>query len=420
MLLGLMLLACSGSLTEVPAEAASSPRAATAEPGDTGGDDTGEPSALPEWTLLIFVNGDNDLEAPALADFNEMERVGSTPEINVLVQLDRSERYARADGDWSGARRYLVEADSDSESITSPVLEDLGATDSGSVQTVLDFVAWGASRWPAQRYALILWDHGDGWSLDDNGDVASTKGISYDDGAGTGISVAAGDLTELVEGAAAVFGQPIDLLGLDACNMSQWEVAWSVGTAANTMVASEDYEALTGWPYDDIFVDLMAAPSMDAPALGAQIALRFHEVPDSTLSVLDLAAIPSLSTHLDAVADAMIAGGLAAETLRAAADGAQGYDGEFSREHDLIDLLERIEAVSVDPAVDAAAVAATEAAQSAVLTNYNRGGAVKKSHGISIFSPSAPAMPPLYARAAWSAESRWDDLIRAAVEDGKQ
>ena len=370
--------------------------------------------------MLIFVNGDNDLEAPALADFNEMERVGSTPEINVLVQLDRSERYARADGDWSGARRYLVEADSDSESITSPVLEDLGATDSGSVQTVLDFVAWGASRWPAQRYALILWDHGDGWSLDDNGDVASTKGISYDDGAGTGISVAAGDLTELVEGAAAVFGQPIDLLGLDACNMSQWEVAWSVATAANTMVASEDYEALTGWPYDDIFVDLMAAPSMDAPALGAQIALRFHEVPDSTLSVLDLAAIPSLSTHLDAVADAMIAGGLAAETLRAAADGAQGYDGEFSREHDLIDLLERIEAVSVDPAVDAAAVAATEAAQSAVLTNYNRGGAVKKSQGISIFSPSAPAMPPLYARAAWSAESRWDDLIRAAVEGGKQ
>lgn len=392
----------------------------SAEPEDMGGDDTAEASPIPEWTLLIFVNGDNDLEASALADISEMEQVGSTDAVNVLVQLDRSERHTRADGDWSGARRYLVEADSEPQSITSPVLEDLGATDSGSVQTVLDFVAWGASRWPAQRYALILWDHGDGWSFDENGDVASTKGISYDDGAGTGISVAAGDLTELVQGAAAHLGQPIDLLGLDACTMSQWEVAWSVGTAANTMVASEDYEDLTGWPYDDILVDLIAEPTMDAPALGAQIALRFHEVPDSTLSVLDIAAIPSLTTNLDAVADAMMASGLAAEALHAAADGAQGYDGETSREHDLIDLLERIEAVSADPVVDAAAAAAIVAAQATILTNYNRAGAVKKSHGLSIFSPSPPSMPPLYARAAWSAESRWDDLIRAAVEGAKE
>lgn len=391
----------------------------TADTADLA-DDSGGVSGLAEWTILVFVNGDNDLERYALADVNEMEVVGSSESVNIVVQLDRSERQSEADGDWSGARRYLVTADDDPRVIASPVLEELGETDSGSAQTVLDFVQWGVSGWPAERYALVLWDHGDGWSLAGDAEAASTKGISYDDGAGTGLSVAGGDLTEVVRGAAETMGQPIDLLGLDACVMQQWEVAWSVGASATTMVASEDYEALEGWPYDDVLTDLAASPAMSAPELGASVALRFHEIPDSTMSVLDLGQMPTLTARLNDVADAVIAGGMVAETMQAAASGAQGYDGQFSREHDLVDLLQRIDAVSEDSDVKAAAAAAIEAAEATILTNYNKGGVVKNSHGLSIFSPVTPSMPPLYAKAAWSAESRWDDLIQAAVDASKE
>jgi len=386
-------------------------------PDDTGDDDTGAgaDATLPQWTVLVFINGDNDLEQSALDDMNEMEAVGSTDEVQVVVQIDRSEDYTRADGDWTEARRYLVQADSDERRITSPVLESLGEVDSGSADAVLDFVAWGAANFPAQRYLLVFWDHGDGWSFQPQ-TGADTKAISEDYDSGNHLSVAGGDVTEVVEGAAAIFGQPIDLLGFDACNMQQWEVANSVIGAARYVVASQDYEDVTGWPYDAWLTDLVAEPDMDPARLGDTIALRFHETPDSTQSVLDLGELPALNTALDTLADALVASGSAGQVLRAAADGAQGYDGRFSTEHDLTDLLTRMEAASEDVAVKAAAVAAKTRVEALVLANYNEGGAVKNSYGLTIYSPAEGGAPPIYRRSSWAAASKWDEFLMAAGE----
>ena len=69
------------------------------------------------WTILVFVNGDNDLEAAGLDDVNEMEQVGSTADVNIVVQFDRSPGHSTSDENWSGARRYYVEADDDTTSI---------------------------------------------------------------------------------------------------------------------------------------------------------------------------------------------------------------------------------------------------------------------------------------------------------------
>jgi len=425
----ILLMACSseadlaspgrGGRPPDTADTADTADADSAEGQDTGDTADIEVAGVAEWTLLVFVNGDNDLERWALGDLNEMEVVGSTEAVNVVVQLDRSARESDADGDWVGARRYRVEADTDPRTITSPVLAELGEVDSGDVDTVLDFVEWGATTFPAERYALVLWNHGDGWRLgpDASEGGASTKAISYDDGAGTYLSVAAGDLTAVVEGAEAALGRPVDLMGFDACTMQQWEVASSVAPHAEYLVASQDYEASDGWPYDTVLTDLVAAPEMGPAALGELISLRFHEIPDSTQSVLDLGALPALSAALDTVADAMVASGTAAELLRAAAEGAQGYDGPNSRDHDLVHLLERLDAASDDAAVHEAVVAALAAADTVVVSNYNRGGPVKNSYGLSIFSPTLPVLPPIYARAAWSQGHRWDEMIAAAAAE---
>src|SRR5688500_10535416 len=62
-----------------------------------------------EWTLLVHMNGTNKLERFAIADFEEMAKVGSTSEINVVVQMGRlAGDPERRHGDWSGVRRYLV------------------------------------------------------------------------------------------------------------------------------------------------------------------------------------------------------------------------------------------------------------------------------------------------------------------------
>ena len=52
------------------------------------------PQALPEWAIYIFMNGDNDLESYVFYDLNELEEVGSSDNVHVVVQADRSARKA--------------------------------------------------------------------------------------------------------------------------------------------------------------------------------------------------------------------------------------------------------------------------------------------------------------------------------------
>ena len=45
---------------------------------------------IKEWTVLVFLNGDNNLEYYAIDDFNEMERVGSDAAANVTAAVDNT------------------------------------------------------------------------------------------------------------------------------------------------------------------------------------------------------------------------------------------------------------------------------------------------------------------------------------------
>jgi len=42
-------------------------------------------SDLPEWTIMVYLDGDNDLEKYAIDDFLEMASVGSTSDVNIIV-----------------------------------------------------------------------------------------------------------------------------------------------------------------------------------------------------------------------------------------------------------------------------------------------------------------------------------------------
>ena len=53
-----------------------------------------------EWTIMIYMDADNDLEGAGIEDINEMEVVGSTSEIN--PQID----YRNALAMYEAARSY--------------------------------------------------------------------------------------------------------------------------------------------------------------------------------------------------------------------------------------------------------------------------------------------------------------------------
>ncbi len=249
-----------------------------------------------DWTILVYLDGDNDLEASAVNDFSEMARVGSNNDINIIVQMDRVRADAEWDstayGNWETAKRFRVERAM--RPTKQNQLEDLGEVNMGDPETLVDFVSWGVEQYPAQRYALIFWDHGASWS-----------GIANDDSSD-------GDLITLPELASAFATikeqtgvERFDLIGLDACLMSQIDVLEVIAPYGNVAVASADLEPAEGWAWQSWLKTLADDPGQDAAAIAPAIVksymayYRRQKDPSVTLSAFDLHKVPAITQRFD-------------------------------------------------------------------------------------------------------------------------
>ena len=105
-----------------------------------------------KWTFLVYMAGDNNLDGAALRDIAEMARAGSTKDVNILVQLDRIEDNL--------TRRFRI---TQGGGFKKDCIESFGDTNTGDPQILYEFVKWAVDNYPADRYALILWNHGSGW-----------------------------------------------------------------------------------------------------------------------------------------------------------------------------------------------------------------------------------------------------------------
>ena len=93
-----------------------------------------EPSQVTkDWTFMVYIDADCNLEQAGIDDINEMEMEGSDSNINVIVQIDRIPGFDDSEGDWTGAKRYHIIKDYDSDRIGSTAIQDLGEVNMGSV-----------------------------------------------------------------------------------------------------------------------------------------------------------------------------------------------------------------------------------------------------------------------------------------------
>ena len=116
------------------------------------------------WTVMLYQDADdNILEKDIYVDLNEAERVGSSANVQIVAQIDRYKGGYQGDGDWVSARRYFVTQDDDLQRVRSEELEDLGEVNMADGKTLVDFVTWAMQAYPADKYAMILSDHGMGW-----------------------------------------------------------------------------------------------------------------------------------------------------------------------------------------------------------------------------------------------------------------
>ncbi|MBN2468988.1 MAG: hypothetical protein JXD19_12650 [Deltaproteobacteria bacterium] len=367
---------------------------------------TTDPASSADWTFMVYVDGDNNLEGAGLADINEMEMVGSSPGVNVLVQFDRIEGYDSSDGDWYDTRRGRIIKDS-----SSAILSDLvsvGEKNMGDPDTLRQFVVWGMTQFPANHYALVLWNHGDGWfsrltdyqqelnniealiretgvtpflksqrTLLNKKIEEATKSICWD-------STDGGDALTIKECRQALEGLPaaIDIIGFDACLMGMVEVAFEVRDVADVMVSSQDLEPTDGWPYDGILEGLTTVPGMTAAALAELIVTSYRDAYGGveSQSAVYMDKISELTDCLDLLVAILTTDPVDFDAITVARNSARSFHDQDYR--DLGAFLEGLAVASESAEVRGEATQCLSALRSAVFSNHP--GAADGVQGLSI------------------------------------
>jgi hypothetical protein len=375
------------------------------------GGDSGSNSGTSEWTILVYLNADNDLEQFGILNVNQMEQVGSSDRVKIVVEMDRSPGYDESNGNWTGAKRFLVTRDANTVDITSPVLQDMGEIDMGDPMVLSDFIRWGQENYPARHYCLVLWNHGSGWrSYSAMAATTVPRNISFDDTSNTSIK------TIDLPGALAAASPRLDVVAMDASLMQMVEVAYELRDSASYLVGSEESPPGEGYPYDRWLSDLAANSSMSAPELSSLIVNDYVNEYEGqyavTQSAIDLSQMGHLAQAVDGFAGTLIPLSTShAAGLASARDTAQSYAYIYYK--DLLDYSSRVSALLGDPAVSAAQQNLQMALSAAVIAERHTGSSVASSHGLSIYIPQPGSYLPRYEELQFARDTRWDEFLSA-------
>lgn len=356
-----------------------------------------------EWTLMVFINAKNNLERFGMLDVNEMEMIGTTEKVNVVAELGRMDGYDASEGDWKGARRYLIRKDSEPEKITSPVLEDLEKADMGDYRHLIDFARWAKAAYPAKKYMLIVWNHGSGWTKISR--VSGLRGISYDEETGNHITTAQLGLALRAMG-------KIDVYGSDACLMQMAEVVYEIKDSVDYIVGSEEIEPSDGYAYNDLLGLLSANPSVSAEELGRLAVDAYADYYQAknkgyTASLVRTAAIPQFLALANNFAEAVMTAGEEIN-VKTAVSQAQRYAAIDNC--DLWNFAELVAAGTVSASVRTGAEALKDHISKNLIVHNRVHSSYANSHGLAVYVPKYYYNRG-YNNLSWAAASKWDELI---------
>ncbi len=300
---------------------------------------TGKIHALADWTVLVYVQANNNLHQYAEKNFSDMASIGSTDNLNILVEWHQPSR--------PGAWRYKI--DKGKMTFDACIAPE---SDGNNPQDLVNAMRWAVTKYPAKKYSLVLWDHGIGildpswgryrpWSnqkqLIDPETVKNnpriqisgitmpahktattflpstatdmpindefTRGILFNEHSKTymtnqHLSEALSQIKTSVLG-----GKKLDLIGMDACLMAMVEVGYQTKNYADILVASEEVELAHGWHYSS-FLGLLKNGVLSPMQLAQGIVLTYElyykdRVQFFTQSAINLNTMDALKQGLD-------------------------------------------------------------------------------------------------------------------------
>ena len=123
---------------------------------------SGASAATKPWTVMVYIDGDNNLEDYVVKDIEtELSALGSNANVNVVCIADRGPGYDNSRGDWQTTKLYYCTQGMLADAASA--VADWGERNMGDKQTLIDFVSWAKTNYPATNYMLAFWDHGYMW-----------------------------------------------------------------------------------------------------------------------------------------------------------------------------------------------------------------------------------------------------------------
>ncbi|MCE1253613.1 MAG: clostripain-related cysteine peptidase [Anaerolineae bacterium] len=378
------------------------------------------------WVVLLYQDADDPvLEEDIFTDLNEAETIGSTDKVTIVSLLDRYDGEFDGDGDWTETRRYVLQQDDDLSALNSEY-EDMGELDMGDPQTLIDFASWAIETYPASKYALILSDHGAGYS-------GGWTDPAPEDGSALTVNEIDDALFEIVTDTG--IGQ-FELVGFDACLMAHLEPILGIAPYARYAIASEQTEPAVGWAYANFLSALTEDPSMTGKELATAIVdgyitedVAFEGNPSRaanlsagvTLAAFDLSATTELNDAVNALSIALVNSKVSPQAIAAARSYAQSFESIFGDEYPspFIDLLSFTTILSKqvkDKAV-LSAIDDIESAMSKLVLTEKHGSQLPGAQGMVVFFPTSDVAdwatnddyPWNITR--FSSASLWDDFL---------
>ena len=236
-----------------------------------------------EWTILMYLDGHNNLGPYIQNELNYLNNVTSTAGINVLILAGLSQ---------TNPLSYLYYFHNG----TFQTLAQ-GNYNFGDPATLQNFLAYGIQSFPAKKYLVIIMNHGSGWRKRPVKPL--TRDICWDDIYNSSLTMP--ELKSALQSAVSLLGRKIDLMYFDACVMGTIEVDYEIKDLASYLVSSE----ATGWGgetrWDLIFNQLVSNPSISPASLGiltAQVYFNSYSGLKRTIAVKDLSKIDTIANDI--------------------------------------------------------------------------------------------------------------------------
>lgn len=272
-------------------------------------------SCTKPWTVLVYMAADNDLAPYAFLNLYEMESTASdgvpsasSERTDVVLQLDtpgpRGLRriHMMPVGERYDEKKTLAQLTQQPDgAFRSPVIEQLPeGTD--PARDLSEFLSWGARRYPAEHYMVVVWGHGQGWASaqkagslppppaslppipagkDDPFGGRFRGGLGFDWSPPGFVDIPS--LRGALLGMQRIIGRPVDIYVSDACLMQGIEVATELRETARYLIGSAYIQDFVGLPYRTLLRRLNTpSPERDAAAdparlVAAQIPPLFQE-----------------------------------------------------------------------------------------------------------------------------------------------